>query len=166
MHRGQTNRNTEFGADRGLLWGQARRQVVRAPQNPNSPKGFSKAVLKVWQGRGMVGCCKPHGVRILCSCSCPSRSGHKGPVNLQQDTVLVSVLQLFIYMNGKVLHLKGQSIENGLFCVFQALGNILNSKQKQWNRKTKVKETDLIWGQICSSLLQRGLMPSSGKYVC
>ena len=27
--------------------------------------------------------------------------------------------------------LKGQNLENGLFCILQAIGNILNSKQKQ-----------------------------------
>ena len=38
--------------------------------------------------------------------------------------------------------------------VFQAIGNILNSKQKQQNTKVKVKVTDLICSQICSFLLQ------------
>ena len=31
----------------------------------------------------------------------------------------------------KCYPLKGQSLENGLSCLFQALGNILNLKQKQ-----------------------------------
>ena len=39
------------------------------------------------------------------------------------------------------------------YLVFQAIGNILNLKQKQWNTKVKVKEIDLIWSQTCSSLL-------------
>ena len=29
------------------------------------------------------------------------------------------------YMNGNLLHLNDQSLENGLFCIFQATGNIL-----------------------------------------
>ena len=42
-----------------------------------------------------------------------------------------SVLRFFnIYMNAKVT-LKGQSLENGLSCTFQAVGNILNIKQEQ-----------------------------------
>ena len=69
--------------------------------------------------------------------------------------MLFSVLQLFISIRmEKCYSLKGQSLENGLFCIFQAIANILNSKQKQQNTKVKVKEIDLIWSQICSSLLQ------------
>ena len=36
----------EFGAEKGLLQGHARRQVAHAPETPNSPEGFSKAFLK------------------------------------------------------------------------------------------------------------------------
>ena len=49
---------------------------------------------------------------------------------------------------------KCYTLENGLYCIFQAIGNILNLKQKQQNINVKVKETDLLWSQICSSLLQ------------
>ena len=55
------------------------------PKNPNSPKGFNKASLKVRWERGLVSCCRLLGVGILCSGSCPRRSGHDVPVNLQQD---------------------------------------------------------------------------------
>ena len=48
--------------------------------------------------------------------------------------------------------LKGQSLENGLSCIFQALGNIPDWKQKQQNTKVKVKETDPMWSPICSTL--------------
>ena len=48
---------------------------------------------------------------------------------------------------------KNQSLENGVSCIFQAIGNIHNSQQKQKNTKAKVKETELIWSQIRSSLL-------------
>ena len=37
---------SEFGAEEGLLQGHARRQVARAQNTPNSPKSFSKALLK------------------------------------------------------------------------------------------------------------------------
>ena len=33
----------------------------------------------------MAGCCKLLGAGILCSYSCPCRSGHSVPVNLQED---------------------------------------------------------------------------------
>ena len=51
----------------------------------NSLKGCSKAFLKARWRRGVAGCCKPLGVRILCSCCCPLWSGHDAPINLQQE---------------------------------------------------------------------------------
>ena len=55
---------------------------------------------------------------------------------------MFSVLQLLISIwMEKCPTFKGQSLENGLSCTFQAIGNILNSKQKQYSTKTKVKET-------------------------
>ena len=53
----------------------------------------------------------------------------------------------------KCYSLIGQSLEDGLSCIFQAIGNILNWKQKQQITKVKVKETDLLGSQMCSSLL-------------
>ena len=62
-------------------------------------------------------------------------------------------------MNGKSYYtFKGQSLENGLSCMFQTIGSILNTKEKQQNTKVKVKETDLIWSQICSSWLHPHLL--------
>ena len=61
--------------------------------------------------------------------------------------VLFSVLQLLSLWMGKCYAFKGQGLENGLSCIFQAV-------EKAQNIKVKVKETDLIWSQICSSLLQ------------
>ena len=55
----------------------------------------------------------------------------------------------------KCYTLEAQSLENGLFCIIQAIGNILNLYQKQENTKVKVKETDPIWSKIYSSLLQK-----------
>ena len=48
---------------------------------------------------------------------------------------------------------KGQSLENGLSYMFQAIGSILNTKAKQQNTKVKVKETfnmesDLFFSSI------------------
>ena len=38
--------------------------------------------------------------------------------------MLFSVLQVFICTNGKVLYFKGQGLEKGPFCIFQAVGNV------------------------------------------
>ena len=75
----------------------------------------------------MAGCCNPLGAGILCSCSCPDRSGHNAPIKLQQ--VLFSVCNfLSLYDWKSVNTFKGQSLENGFSCVFQAIGNILLQK--------------------------------------
>ena len=46
---------SEFGAERGLLQGQARRMGGLCSKNPNSLKSFSKAFLKRRWGRGIPG---------------------------------------------------------------------------------------------------------------
>ena len=73
----------------------------------------------------MVSCCKLLGIGILCSCSCAHRSDHDGPVNLQQDqcySLFYNFLSLYEWI------LKGQSPENRLSCIFQAIGNIVLQK--------------------------------------
>ena len=64
------------------------------------------------------------GVRILCSCTGP-RTGHDVPVNLQQRNVSLCSATFNLYVNGKLLYFSGQSLENGLSCIFQAIGNNL-----------------------------------------
>ena len=75
--------------------------------------------------------------------------------------MLFSAVQLFnLYTNGKYFIFNGQSIENGLSCIFQVVGNILlviSLQQKQYNTKVNIEETDPIWSQIYSSLLQYDL---------
>ena len=44
---------------------------------------------------------------------------------------------------------KGQSLENGLSCLFQALGHTLKANTKEYKG---LRETDPIWSQIPSSL--------------
>ena len=75
----------ESGAEKGLLRGHTRRQVSQSPKALSSPKVFSKALLQARWRRGLVACSKLLGFGILCSRSCPHRSGHDVPVNLQQD---------------------------------------------------------------------------------
>ena len=41
---------------------------------------------------------------------------------------------------GKCYAFKDWSLENGLLCTFQPVGNILNWKQKQKNREVKSKK--------------------------
>lgn len=38
---------------------------------------------------GEVGCFKLLGAELLCSRSCPQKSGHNVPINLQQDYVIL-----------------------------------------------------------------------------
>ena len=45
----------EFGAEKGLLQGQARRTGGSCPKTLDSSKGFSKVLLKARQGRGITG---------------------------------------------------------------------------------------------------------------
>lgn len=75
---------------------------------------------------------------ILCSCIYLHRPGHGVPVGLTQDKYSLFCNFLFL-MNGKVLYLKGQSFENGQFCIFQTVGNIFKAKTIE----CQVKETDL-----------------------
>ena len=65
---------------------------------------------------------------------------------------------------GKFYTFKGQSLENGLLCIFRAIGNILLQMYrvimtKLWQQRTRVraKETDPIWSQVCSLLQEQML---------
>ena len=114
------------------------------PKSPNSSKGFSKALLKARWGRGVVSC-KLLGVEILFSCSCLHRSGHSVPVNLQQNkcySLFCKFLSLYEWI------LKGQSPENRLSCIFQAIGNILLQKCRAsmttGNKAQRLKQTEQI----------------------
>ena len=91
--------------------------MVRGQRTPNSLKGFSKTLLKARLGRGVVSCGKLLGVGILCSCSCPCRSGQYVPINLQQDNCYSLLCNFFISVN------RGQSPENRLFSTVRGIGN-------------------------------------------
>ena len=61
---------------------------------------------------------------------------------------------------GKCYTFKGQSLENGLYCTFQAKGNILSqkcrasdTKHRQQSARIRAKGIDPMWSQACSSLL-------------
>ena len=93
----------------------------------NSLNDFSKTFLKARWARGMVSCYQLLGMEVLCSSSCPHRSGHNVPVNLQQNkcySLFCNFLSLYEWT------LKGQSPEKVLSCIFQAMGNILLQKMQ------------------------------------
>ena len=124
------NKTLESGAEKCLLQDHASKWVSHAQNTPNSPEGFSKAFLKAWWGKGVVSFGKLLGAGILCSCSCPSRSGHHVPVNFQQDkcySLFCKFFSLFKWI------LKSQSPENRLSCIFQVIGNILLQKVQRQN---------------------------------
>ena len=55
--------------------------------------------------------------------------------------MLFSILQVFILIwIEKRYPLLDESIQNGLFRIFQAIHNFLDLKQKQYNTKVKVKK--------------------------
>ena len=68
----------------------------------------------------LVGCCKLFGVRILCSCSYPYRSGHSVPVNLQQhkySSLFCNFLSL--YDEKSVIPLKVRALRMGFPVYFR-----------------------------------------------
>ena len=70
------------------------------------------------EGRGIFNYWKPLGPRILCSYSCPHRSGNNVPVNFQQDkyySVFCNFVSLCEWKS--VIPLKGQNPERALLYV-------------------------------------------------
>ena len=72
---------------------------------------------------------------------------------------------------GKCNALKGQSLEDGLSCAFQALGSILlqrctarMSKPRQRSTKVRTKGVDPTWNQVYSSLLQNLVEGKRGQH--
>ena len=71
--------------------------------------------------------------------------------------MLFSVLQLFIFIAMKHIPYKvkpeRQSLEKGLLCIFQAIGNITcrasMTKQRQQGKKVRAKRIDPMWSQNC-----------------
>lgn len=89
----------------------------------------------------MVSFCRLLDVRLLCSCTCPHRSGHDLLVNLQKDKCY-SLFCNFLYLYEWTF--KDQSSENMLSCIFQAIGNILLQKVQNHDDSAQEKK-ELIW---------------------
>ena len=99
-----------------------RRWWTRVPKNRLTQVRIRASFIR--KGEGVVGGFQPLGAGILCSRSCPRRSGHDAPVNLHPDKCyLCSAAFLSIGME-EGYAFQGQSLENGLSCVVLALSNI------------------------------------------
>ena len=113
------------------------------------------------RGGRVIGCCKLLGVRILYFCSCPYRSGHNVPINLQQDNCYFQFCNFLLPYEWKsftVFKVESgrQSLENGLSCTFQAPGNILlqwcganMTEHRQQSTKVALKGIDPAQRQPC-----------------
>ena len=129
---------SEFGAEKGVLQGQTRRWVACAQQKPKLPKGFQQSILK-GQVRGVTLVVANFlaqenplstKVRSRCSCKTPTKE-------------MFSVLQFYVYMDETCYTLKGQSLENGLSCLFQASGH-KEGPQRVWLRDPSSQTNKLI----------------------
>ena len=98
-----------------------------------------------------------------CSCSCACRSSHDVPVNLQQDkcySLFCSVLSLYGFLKIRALII-GYPLYIRLYTTFFfKVCRVSMTKHRPQSPKVKEKETDPTWGQICSSLLHKGLSNS------
>ena len=99
---------------------QAEKLVTSIPRTtfPKLELGF----LSYQKGGKVVGCWNLSGARLLCSHNCPGRSQCYCKPLIRQT--LFSVMQLFISVwMERCYTLEGQSLGNGPFSQFQALGN-------------------------------------------
>ena len=129
---GQT-KTSEFGAEKGLSQGHANHGVCSCPQSPKLAEGFQENIFK---GKGEGGALLVDADFLVQESFVlvavhVGRSGHSVPVNLQQDKCYSLFCNWLYKWKSVVCTLKGQSFENGLSYIFRAIGNILNSKQKQ-----------------------------------
>ena len=99
---------------------------------------------------------------IICSYSCPCRSGHNVPINLQQDIYYFLFCNfLFLYEWKSIIPLKIRALRMGYHVYFtlQAIFRLQRcracmTKHRQQSTRVKAKGIDPIWSQVCSSLLQ------------
>ena len=114
--------------------GHARRLVPCAPlkkqiknkiklKSPQLPEGFQQSIFKgEVDGRGWLlqtsWCRKPLTIQVRSWCSCIPPT--------KQNVFLCSANFLICVWMEKCYTLEGQSLENGLFCIIQAVSNILN----------------------------------------
>ena len=112
------------------------------------------------RGGGALSCGRLVSEEIFCSCCCPCRSGHHLPINLQQNKCY-SLFCNFLSKNVILLKARALRIAYPIYFRLEAASFYKRCRDRmtkhKW-QKTKVniagKGTDLIWSQICSSLLQ------------
>ena len=113
----------------------------------------------------MAGYCKPRDAGILCSYSCPTRSGHNVSVNLPQDncySLFCNFLCLCQWEN--VIPLKGRALRMGSTMYFRVQAPFFYKRYKASMAKLRQQSTalelkeytqygSLFFSQTCSSLL-------------
>ena len=118
---------------------------------PEQSSGF----LYATRGEGMASCCRLLDARILCSCL--FRSGHNVPIKLQQDKCDSLLCNIFSLNEWKsVITLKVRALRMGsIYFRLQTAFFYKTSmtKHRQQNTRVRAKGVDLIWVQVCSSLL-------------
>ena len=87
---------SQFRGEKGLLQGHIRRQVAHAPKALNS-----SVFLKTGEG-GMwfVGAHFLESCVGIMFCTCPRKSGHRVPANLQQDKWSLLVCRFHVFISG------------------------------------------------------------------
>ena len=82
--RPSNTKTSEFGAEKALLQGHARRRVAHALKSPELPESFQQSPFLGKVREGVVSCCKLLGVTSFVL-EVRSRSGQDVPVNLHQN---------------------------------------------------------------------------------
>ena len=141
----QANKSRDFGGPRNNDFIQKasrpKRWQTSVPKNHLTQVRLQASfILKggggVWLGYKLL------GIGILCPCSCPCRSGHDVPVNLQWDKCYFLFCNfLSLYEWESVILLKVRTLGLGFPVYFKLQATFL-THQKQL--KAKVKETDQI----------------------
>ena len=113
----QTKTSEEFGSEKGSLQGNARRRVAPDPKKLWTTQRCQQSTFK-----GKVrdaDCWKLFGIGMFYSCNYLPRSGEDVPVNLHQDKCCCLFCKFLSIYEWTLI---GRSLENKLFCVFQATG--------------------------------------------
>ena len=114
------------------------------------------------RGEGRVaGCFKLLGARILCSYSCPHRSGQDVPINLQKDKCSLFCNFLSLGEWKIVTPLKIRALRVGYHVYFRLEAAFFYkrcrasmTKHRQQSTRVRAKGIDSIWSQVCSSQTQ------------
>ena len=125
------------------------------PKKLRTPRNTFKGKMR---GGDVVGCCRLLGVWNPLLLQVATWSIHVA-VNLQKTNVILCSATFYHYMNGL---LKGRALREGdpvyfrlQITFFYKRCRASMTKHRQQSTKVKIKGTDLIWSQICSSLLHR-----------